>query len=74
MAAELVSKKIEYVFNKITLSLIKEVKDKDCGVKRKIKTNYGVFDKYSDKHIVRFINEMDKLDGTSDLLQALQRY
>lgn len=73
MAAELVSKKIEYVFNKITLSLIKEVKDKDCGVKRKIKTNYGVFDKYSDKHIVRFINEMDKLDGTSDLLQMPYR-
>jgi hypothetical protein len=73
MAAELVSKKIEYVFNKITLSLIKEVKDKDSGVKRKIKTNYGVFDKYSDNHIVRFITEMDKVEGTSDLLKMPYR-
>ena len=73
MAAELVSKKIEYVFNKITLSLIKEVKDKDSGIKRKIKTNYGVFDKYSENHIVRFINEMDTLDGTGDLLKMPYR-
>ena len=38
MAAEVLSKKIEFVFNKISLSLIKEVKDKDPQLKKKIKS------------------------------------
>lgn len=73
MSAALLSKKIEYVFNKITLSLIKEVKDKDSNIKRLIKSHYGVFDKYSDKHIVRFISELDGNESLSDTLKMPYR-
>jgi len=62
MKESLLKKKIEYVFNKITLNLIKEVKDKDSEVKKKIKETYGVFDKYSNSHILNFIDAFYKIE------------
>ena len=42
------STKIEYVFNKIALSFIKEIKDKDGGIKPKKREHYKpLFDTYS---------------------------
>ena len=53
-------KKIEYVFNKIALNLIKEVKDKDVEFKKKLRKNYSVFDKKSESHIHYFIQQLDE--------------
>ena len=56
------SNKIKYVFNKILLNLLKEIKDKDTGLKKKIKENYAVFDKSSDSHITFFTEEIVSSD------------
>lgn len=55
--------KIQYVFNKILLNLLKEIKDKDSKLKINIKQNYAVFDKSSNSHIMLFINN----DNTNHL-------
>ena len=45
--------KIQYVFNKILLNLLKESKDKDCKLKINIKQHYAVVDKSSDlNHVI----------------------
>lgn len=49
-------KKIQYVFNKILLNFVKEIKDKDPDLKKTIKENYAVFDKTTDTHINLFIS------------------
>ena len=69
MNESLLKKKIEYVFNKITLNFIKEVKDKDSEVKKKIKETYGIFDKYSDSHILKFIDAFYKTEANIKLLK-----
>lgn len=56
------STKIEYVFNKILLNLLKEIKDKDLGLKKKIKENYAVFDKSSATHMAFFTEEIVSSD------------
>lgn len=52
------SNKIEFVFNKIALSFIKEIKDKDPSIKAKLKEHYAIFDKSTDVHINFFINSI----------------
>ena len=52
------SNKIEFVFNKIALSFIKEIKDKDPSIKAKLKEHYAIFDKSSDVHITFFMNNV----------------
>lgn len=54
--------KVQYVFNKILLNMIKEIKDKDPGLKKHIKTNYSVFDKSTDAHVTHFI--ANTVDGS----------
>lgn len=54
--------KIQYVFNKILLNLLKEIKDKDPELKKKIKKNYAVFDKSTDSHIHHFIDNLTDSD------------
>jgi hypothetical protein len=51
--------KIQYVFNKILLNLLKEIKDKNTDLKKKIKENYAVFDKSSESHIQFFIDNIN---------------
>jgi hypothetical protein len=50
----MLTKKVEYVFNKVALNLIKEIKVKDGDIKKKLKENYVVFDKKSESHIAHF--------------------
>jgi hypothetical protein len=53
------STKIEYVFNKIALSFIKEIKDKDVSIKTKISEHYKpLFDTSSDEHINFFMTHI----------------
>lgn len=53
------STKIEYVFNKIALSFIKEIKDKDGGIKKKISEHYKpLFDTSSGEHINFFMTNI----------------
>lgn len=52
--------KIYYVFNKIFLSLIKEVKSKNDEIKHTLKQHYKVFDKQSSEYIVFFVNNINE--------------
>ena len=52
--------KIQYVFNKILLNLLKEIKNKDADLKKKIKENYAVFDKSTNAHITLFMNNIEE--------------
>ena len=51
--------KICYVFIKIFLSLIKEVKSKNDEVKHTLKQHYKIFDKQSSEYIVFFVNNIN---------------
>jgi hypothetical protein len=55
-------KKIQYVFNKILLNLLKEIKNKDDALKKKIKENYAVFDKSTNVHVLFFIDNIEDPD------------
>jgi hypothetical protein len=48
------------VFNKIFLSLIKEVKSKNDEIKHTLKQHYKVFDKQSSEYIVFFVNNINE--------------
>ena len=54
--------KIQYVFNKILLNFVKEIKDKDPDLKKTLKENYAVFDKTTDSHINLFIQSIKEED------------
>ena len=68
--------KIKFVFNKVSLGFIKELKQKDPSIKKKIKENYTVFDKSSDAHIEHFIehskftDEFTKSNKTFNILEC----
>lgn len=47
--------KVQYVFNKILLNFVKEIKNKNIDLKKQLKENYAVFDKTTDTHIKLFI-------------------
>ena len=50
--------KIQYVFNKILLNLLKEIKNKDDDLKKRIKENYAVFDKSTNTHVTFFVENV----------------
>lgn len=52
--------KIQYVFNKILLNFLKEIKNKDVDLKKKIKENYAVFDKSTNAHITLFMDNIEE--------------
>lgn len=52
--------KICYVFNKIFLALIKEVKSKNDEIKHTLKQHYKIFDKQSSEYIVFFVNNINE--------------
>lgn len=49
------NKNIVCIFNKIYLSLIKELKNKDATIKTKLREKYKVFDKKSDEYLLYMI-------------------
>lgn len=55
----LLKNKIQFVFNKIQLNLIKEIKEKNTDLKKAIKQNYKVYDKFSDSHILFFNTQLN---------------
>lgn len=55
----MIENKICYVFNKIFLSLIKEVKSKNDEIKHTLKQHYKIFDKQSSEYIVCFVNNIN---------------
>ena len=56
----MIENKICYVFNKILLSLIKEVKSKNDEIKHTLKQHYKIFDKQSSEYIVFFVNNINE--------------
>ena len=52
--------KIYYVFNKIFLSLIKDIKTKNEEIKHTLKQHYKIFDKQSSEYIVFFVNNINE--------------
>lgn len=56
----MIENKIYYVFNKIFLSLIKEVKTKNDEIKHTLKQHYKIFDKQSSEYIVFFVNNINE--------------
>ena len=56
----MIENKICYVFNKIFLSLIKEVKSKNDEIKHTLKQHYKIFDKQSSEYIVFFVNNINE--------------
>lgn len=56
----LLQNKIQYVFNRINLNFIKEIKDKDQSLRKKLKENYKVFDKLTDKHITYYLDVVNE--------------
>lgn len=68
---------ISYMFNKIYLNLMKEIKDKDVEIKGKLKANYKVFDKKSSEYITKMVLNMDDtvtrgLFGDDDIIDNLE--
>ena len=68
---------ISYMFNKIYLNLMKEIKDKDVDIKGKLKANYKVFDKKSSEYISKMVLNMDEtvtraLFGEGDIMENLE--
>jgi hypothetical protein len=53
-----VSEKITYVFNKVYLNLLKDIKKKDISFRTVVKSHYRVFDKKSDEYIDELITNM----------------
>jgi hypothetical protein len=70
--ALLLLNKIEYVFNKISLNLIKEIKEKDIDLKKILKRHYAVYDTRSDIHIKYFIEQLKARDISNEFIQAYE--
>lgn len=73
----LINTNVCYMFNKIYLNLMKEIKDKDVEIKSKLKTNYKVFDKKSNEYITRLVMNMNDnvtsaLFGDEDIIDKLE--
>lgn len=73
----LINTNVCYMFNKIYLNLMKEIKDKDVDIKSKLKTNYKVFDKKSNEYITRLVMNMNDsvtsaLFGDEDIIDKLE--
>lgn len=66
-----------YMFNKVYLNLMKEVKDKNPDIKGKLKSNYKIFDKKSDEYITKMVMNMNEtvteaLLDDSDILDKIE--
>ena len=48
-----------YMFNKVYLNLMKEIKDKNPDIKSKLKSNYKIFDKKSNEYITKMVMNMN---------------
>ena len=48
-----------YMFNKVYLNLMKEIKDKNPDIKSKLKSNYKIFDKKSNEYITKTVMNMN---------------
>ena len=57
-----------YMFNKVYLNLMKEIKDKNPDIKSKLKSNYKIFDKKSTEYITNMVLNMN--DSVTDALFA----
>ena len=51
--------RITYVFNRVYLNLLKDIKNKNPLFRNTVKEHYKVFDKKSDEYIYEFITNMD---------------
>ena len=72
-----VENNIAFMFNRIYLNLMKEIKDKDSEIKTKLKQTYKVFDKKSDEYIIKLALNMDDritsaLFGDEDIIDNLE--
>lgn len=71
----IVNTNISYMFNKVYLNLMKEIKDNNADIKVKLKTNYKVFDKKSNEYVTRMVLNMDEditsvLFGSEDIIDS----
>jgi hypothetical protein len=72
-----VQNNIAFMFNRIYLNLMKEIKNKDVDIKAKLKQTYKVFDKKSDEYITRLSLSMDDritcaLFGNDDIIDNVE--
>ena len=66
-----------YMFNKVYLNLMKEIKDKNPDIKSKLKSNYKIFDKKSNEYITKMVMNMNEtvteaLFGDDDILDKIE--
>ena len=66
-----------YMFNKVYLNLMKEIKDKNPDIKSKLKSNYKIFDKKSNEYITKMVMNMndtvtEALFGDEDILDKIE--
>lgn len=66
-----------YMFNKVYLNLMKEIKDKNSDIKSKLKSNYKIFDKKSNEYITKMVMNMndtvtEALLGDDDILDKIE--
>lgn len=59
-----VKSKTSFAFNRISINFLKEIKNRDNNLKKKIKKNYKVYDKSSQEHIIYFWDRMNPIHDT----------
>jgi hypothetical protein len=69
--------KVAYMFNKIFVSLMKDIKNINDDIKVELKNNYKIFDKKSHEYILYFVNNMNEtirkvLFSKDDILDDLE--
>lgn len=62
-----VKTKTSFTFNRICINFLKDIKNKDANLKKKIKKNYKVYDKSSHTHIAHF---WSKMEPVHDIIQT----
>ena len=60
--------KVSFVFNKVLLNLVKELRTKNEVFKKQLKVDYGTFDKFSPEYIVETSDEFNKNSEVSSAL------
>lgn len=55
-----------YMFNRIYLNLMKEIKNKNADIKQTLKESYKVFDKKSTEYLATFVSQFD--EGVKDVI------
>ena len=54
----LLQSRIQYVFNRIQLNFIKDIKNKNSELKQKLKINYKIYDKLNNSYITFFLEQL----------------